>query len=176
REVHPQERVGALLRDQPGELVQRRPGPRLRADQHLPAGLDVEAALDQQLRVRGDARIYTSHLPFSWTTSPSSSIRPPSRSSLTRSQWIALRFWPPTNARPAPIARWTVPSIFSSKSVFRVCRWIPGLQPIPSSPRRRAPSSVSSAASRNSSFPVADASTTSPASKRSRTPSQTFPW
>ena len=42
------------------------------------------------------------------------------------------------------MAKCTVPSIFSSKSVFFVCRWMPGLQPIPNSPSTRAPSSVSS--------------------------------
>ena len=59
------------------------------------------------------------------------------------SQWIALLFWPPSCGKPVPIARWIVPSIFSSKSVFFMCRWMPGLQPIPNSPSRRAPSSVS---------------------------------
>ena len=92
------------------------------------------------------------------------------------SQWTALWFSPPMTASPAPTARWTVPSIFSSKSVLRVWRWMPGLQPMPSSPTRRAPSSVSSAPSRNSSFAVAEASTTLPPSKRRRTPSQIAPW
>jgi hypothetical protein len=34
------------------------------------------------------------------------------------SQWTTLTFVPPIVGKPAPIARWTVPSIFSSKSVF----------------------------------------------------------
>ena len=53
---------------------------------------------------------------------------------------------PPICGKPVPIARWIVPSIFSSNSVFRMWRWMPGLQPIPNSPSRRAPSSVSSVA------------------------------
>ena len=32
------------------------------------------------------------------------------------SQWSALSFVPPMNGKPRPSARWTVPSIFSSKS------------------------------------------------------------
>jgi len=75
---------------------------------------------------------------------------------------------------PAPIARWIVPSIFSSKSVFRMCRWIPGLQPIPSSPSTRAPSSRSSAAKSASSPAVADASTTRPPEKTRRAFSTTW--
>ena len=92
------------------------------------------------------------------------------------SQWTALRFSPPVKPSPAPTAMCTVPSIFSSKRTFRVCRWMPGLQPIPSSPTRRAPSSVSSVFSRNSSFDRADASTTTPSRNSSRTPSQIAPW
>ena len=62
-------------------------------------------------------------------------MRVPSlRISLTMSQWSWLTFVPPTSGRPLPSARWTVPSIFSSKSVFFMCRVIPGLQPMPSSP------------------------------------------
>jgi hypothetical protein len=34
------------------------------------------------------------------------------------SQWTTLSFLPPRVEKPAPIARWTVPSIFSSKRVF----------------------------------------------------------
>ena len=76
---------------------------------------------------------------------------PPRRRSLTMSQWTALTFVPPMNGKPLPRARWIVPSIFSSKSVFCVCRWMPGLQPMPNSPSTRAPSSVSSVFSRKSS-------------------------
>ena len=67
------------------------------------------------------------------------------------SQWIALSFLPPVEEYELPTARWTVPSIFSSNATFFMKRWMPGLQPIPSSPSRRAPSSVSSMRSRNSS-------------------------
>ncbi len=56
-----------------------------------------------------------------------------------------------------------------------MCLVIPGLQPIPSSPRRRAPSSVSSVSIRKASFFAADASTTFPPSKRSRIPSISRP-
>ena len=37
------------------------------------------------------------------------------------SQWTALSFVPPMNGKPLPMARWIVPSIFSSKSVLRMC-------------------------------------------------------
>ena len=60
------------------------------------------------------------------------------------SQWIELSFVPPMKVYELPSARWTVPSIFSSKPTFFMKRWMPGLQPMPSSPSRRAPSSVSS--------------------------------
>ena len=43
------------------------------------------------------------------------------------SQWTALSFEPPRYGNPWPIARWTVPSIFSSKSVFRMWLWMPGI-------------------------------------------------
>ena len=68
------------------------------------------------------------------------------------SQWIELLFVPPVKEYELPSARWTVPSIFSSKPTFFMNRWMPGLQPMPSSPSRRAPSSVSSVWIRNSSF------------------------
>ena len=55
-----------------------------------------------------------------------------------------------------------MPSIFSSNATFFMKRWMPGLQPMPSSPSRRAPSSVSSVRSRNSSPRDADASTMRP--------------
>src|SRR5436190_3840924 len=68
--------------------------------------------------IASDALVQISHLPASWTTLPSSSSRPLLRRSLTMSQWSWLTFSPPTSGRPLPSARWTVPSIFSSKSVF----------------------------------------------------------
>ena len=80
------------------------------------------------------------------------------------SQWIALRFVPPVDEYEFPIARWTVPSIFSSKPTFFVNRWMPGLQPIPTSPSLRAPASVSSVCSRKSSPALAEASTIRPRS------------
>jgi hypothetical protein len=60
------------------------------------------------------------------------------------SQWIVESFVPPGSGKPFPTATWTVPSIFSSNRVFFMYRVMPGLQPMPSSPRRRAPSSRSS--------------------------------
>ena len=86
------------------------------------------------------------------------------------SQWTVETFVPPMFGKPVPSARWTVPSIFSSKSVFRMWRVMPGLQPIPSSPSLRAPSSVSSVSRRYSSSESAEASTIRPASKRRRIP------
>src|SRR5437588_13451 len=56
---------------------------------------------------------------------------------------IAVR--PPVSGYERPSARCTVPAIFSSSSVEPVGRSIPELVPIPSSPRNRAPGSVSSA-------------------------------
>ena len=50
------------------------------------------------------------------------------------SQWIELVFVPPVNVYELPTARCTVPSIFSSNATFFMKRWMPGLQPIPSSP------------------------------------------
>jgi hypothetical protein len=47
------------------------------------------------------------------------------------SQWTALLFRPPIEREPGADREVDVPSIFSSKSVFRRCRWMPGLQPIP---------------------------------------------
>jgi len=61
------------------------------------------------------APAHTIQTPFSWTTLPSSSIRPPFRRSLTMSQWTADSFVPPMSANPNPSAMCTVPSIFSSK-------------------------------------------------------------
>jgi hypothetical protein len=37
----------------------------MRTDEHLPPGLDAEAALDEQQCVLGDAWVYRSHCPFS---------------------------------------------------------------------------------------------------------------
>src|SRR5262249_55388210 len=90
-------------------------------DQDLHTRLDVEAPFDEKLRVGVDARIRRDRLsnsprPPSWTSSPSSSIRPPRRRSLTMSQCTALSFDPPRKPKPWPMARWIVPSIFSSKS------------------------------------------------------------
>ena len=39
---------------------------------------------------------------------------------LTMSQWMRDSFLPPRSGIPLPSARWTVPSIFSSKSVLRM--------------------------------------------------------
>src|ERR1051325_408391 len=52
---------------------------------------------------------------------------------------------------------------------------IRGLQPIPSSPRRREPSSRSSVSSRNDSFESADAPTTRPSSNPGRIPGPSGP-
>ena len=88
---------------------------------------------------------------------------------------MSLWFVPPISGRPLPSARWIVPSIFSSKSVFFMKRVMPGLQPMPSSPSRRAPSSRSSCSNRNSSFASAEASTTFPPANRSRMPRTSRP-
>ena len=69
---------------------------------------------------------------------------------------------PPVEVYELPTARWTVPSIFSSKPTVFVNLWMPGLQPIPSSPSTRAPSSRSRVSISTSSFDVADASTMRP--------------
>jgi hypothetical protein len=61
REVHPEEGIGALRGDQPHHLLDQRPGGRLRANHHLPAGLYAEAALDEEPRVLGDAWVYSRH-------------------------------------------------------------------------------------------------------------------
>src|SRR5207244_9121429 len=128
-EADPQDRVGAAARKLPLDRQHGRLRERRRPDQYLHARLHVQAALDEQLRVGLQARIgggaQNSHLPFSWTSSPSSSIRPPGRRSLTMSQWTELSFVPFRKPKPWPIARWTVPSIFSSNRVFRMCSWIP---------------------------------------------------
>ena len=107
----------------------------------------------------------------SWTTSPSSSIRPPlpkvlddvpvdhaTRSSRRGREAVA------EGQVHGPV------DLLVEVRVSACSRVIPGLQPIPSSPRRRAPSSVSSISSRKASFVSAEASTTRPPSKRSRTP------
>ena len=42
------------------------------------------------------------------------------RRSLTMSQWMRETLLPPRSGKPLPSATWTVPSIFSSNSVFRM--------------------------------------------------------
>ena len=64
------------------------------------------------------------------------------------SQWTALSFVPPVSGYERPTAKWTVPPIFSSNRIAPIGRSIPRFVPIPISPRRRAPGSVSSVASR----------------------------
>ena len=64
---------------------------------------------------RSGAAVQATQMPFSCTTLPSSSMRPPKRRSLTMSQWIAETFVPPMSSKPRPSARWMVPFIFSSK-------------------------------------------------------------
>ena len=63
---------------------------------------------------------------------------------------------------------WIVPAIFSSKRMLRAGWVIPSLQPIPSSPTNRAPSSIESAASSVSSPRSARASSARPLLKRRR--------
>ena len=86
-----------------------------------------------------------------------------------------LWFLPPSSGKPLPTARWTVPSIFSSKAAFFMCCVMPGLQPMPSSPSRREPSSVSSVARRKSSFKRAEASTIRPSENVNVMPSISRP-
>jgi hypothetical protein len=57
-EVDPQQRIGAALPDQLANALDERPCPRSREDEHLPAGLDVHATLDQQPRVLVDAGVH----------------------------------------------------------------------------------------------------------------------
>ena len=84
---------------------------------------------------------------------------------------------PPVSGYERPSARWTVPPIFSSSRIIPVRRVMPVFVPMPSSPSRRAPGSVSSVASRCSAPRSARASTTRPSSKRSSTPAtSTPPW
>ena len=98
--------------------------PRQREPRHLRPG-----RRDDLGREQGDDRSpaeqrslgQTSHSPSRCTGSPSSSMRVPGRRrSLTMSQWIRETFVPPRSGSPFPSARWTVPSIFSSKSVLRM--------------------------------------------------------
>ena len=56
--LNAQDRVRAAPRDLARELLEQRPGERRRADEHLPARLDVEAALDEQAGVLLDAWIH----------------------------------------------------------------------------------------------------------------------
>src|SRR5205823_2602800 len=119
--VHPHDGVGAAARDLADARLDERSRERRRADQDLLARLDVERALDEEPRVGVDPWIaHESQAPSRCTTSPSQWIWPPPRSSLTMSQCTALSFRPPSFGKPAPMAKWTVPSIFSSKSVLRM--------------------------------------------------------
>src|SRR5215218_2064188 len=78
------------------DLLDERARERARLHHHLPAGLRVETAVDEQARVFADAGIaHSSHSPFRWTTSPSHESSPPFRRSLTRSQCRLLSFLPP---------------------------------------------------------------------------------
>ena len=63
-----------------------------------------------------------------------------------RSQCSADSFLPPVSGYERPSARWTVPPIFSSKRIVPIGRSMPKFVPMPSSPRRRAPSSVAARA------------------------------
>src|SRR4029079_4781640 len=56
-EADPRDRVGPLAGEEAEDRLDERPGERSGRDHHLPAGLDVEALLDEQLRVLLDARI-----------------------------------------------------------------------------------------------------------------------
>jgi len=49
---------------------------------------------------RSGAAVQATQMPFSCTTLPSSSMRPPKRRSLTMSQWIAETFEPPISSKP----------------------------------------------------------------------------
>src|SRR6266545_4568264 len=118
--------------------------------------------------------IILDHAPF-YTTSPSALRRPPSRRSQMRSQCSAERFLPPVSGYERPRARWTVPPIFSSKRIVPVGRTMPKFVPMPTSPRKRDPSSVASARCRYSSPTAARAETTSPSRSRSSTPSTSTP-
>ena len=90
--AEPHERIGALARDQPDHLLEQRPRRAAsRATITCQPGWTSRRPLDEQPRVLLDARVYSAHAPFSWTTLPSSSIRPPFRSSLTMSQWMRAR-------------------------------------------------------------------------------------
>jgi len=71
---------------------------------------------------------------------------------------------------------WMLPPIFSSNRMLRVSCCTPMFVPMANSPRRRPPASVSSWLSRNASPLLADASTATPFSKRSFTPSTSKPW
>ena len=59
-------------------------------------------------------------------------------------------FLPPVSGYAVPSARWHVPPIFSSKSVFFVYCAIPSFRPKANSPTRRAPSSIAIICSRKS--------------------------
>ena len=72
-----QERVGAAPADRPAQLLEQRPGLRVAADEHLPARLDLEAVVDDQLGVRAVARVgHRLH---------ANAVRAPSRTSRRRS-------------------------------------------------------------------------------------------
>jgi hypothetical protein len=64
-EVDADERVGAAMRHLPRHLLQQGSREHAAQDDHLPARLDVDARLDEELRVPLDALIGhgTNHLP-----------------------------------------------------------------------------------------------------------------
>ena len=51
------QRVRAAARNRRADLLEQGPGQRIAADEHLPAGLDTEAAVDDQLRVLAVTRV-----------------------------------------------------------------------------------------------------------------------
>ena len=82
---------------------------------------------------------------------------------------------PPVSGYERPRARWTVPPIFSSSRVSPTARSMPVLVPMPTSPSRRAPSSVASMACRTSSPSSARAATTTPSRNSKETPETRTP-
>ena len=57
REPQPRDRMRAAERHLPDDLLVERPGQRLRLHEHLPARLDADAAVDEQLRVPLEPRV-----------------------------------------------------------------------------------------------------------------------
>ena len=118
----------------------------------------------------------TTKRPSCWITSPSAVRRPPRRRSQMRSQCRArLVLARPSRgrsgrARGAPCRRSS-----RRRGSCPTGRSMPKFVPMPTSPRRRAPSSVASARCRYSSPVRARAATTSPPRSSSSTPSTSTP-